>query len=151
MITALIKDFEIKLPKGWEIIKDHLTPISSDPEVLYLYGNPEKLKLKTSIYFLARVFQEFGTIHHRLDDYELSNQYYEESMTYINEGYSYSRYHLIKLLRGINYKKINTKKGDEIIKVSIDKLKLELIPEHDKSVYHRVKTQIDKLIQSTKF
>ena len=147
---ALIKDFEIKLPKGWEIIKDNLTPMSSDPEVLYLYGNPEKLKLKKSIYFLAQVFQEFGTIHHRLDNYELSNQYYDEAMTYINEGYSYSRYHLINLLRGINYKKINTKKGDEIIKVSIDKLKLNLIPEHDKSVYHSLKTQIDKLIQSTK-
>ena len=71
-------------------------------------------------------------------------------MTYIHEEYSYSRYHLINLLRGINYKIINTKKGDEIIKSSINKLKLEFVPEHDKSVYHTLKIQIDKLIQSTK-
>ncbi|MDB4643955.1 AAA family ATPase [Flavobacteriaceae bacterium] len=148
--TTLINYFEKEPPKGWEIIKNNLTPITIDPEHLYLYGNPKKIKVKKSIFFLSRVFQEFGTIYHRLDNYELSNQYYKEAMTYIHEEYSYSRYHLINLLRGINYKIINTKKGDEIIKSSINKLKLEFVPEHDKSVYHTLKIQIDKLIQSTK-
>ena len=147
-LTTLMKSFGSL--KGWNIVDNKLIPLTSDPQVLFLYGNPKKIKIKASIKFLARVFQEYGIIYHRLEEYIMSNQYYEDSLIYLHEEYSYTRYYFINLQRGINYKQIDNKEGEKIIKFSIDKLKEDKIPDHDKGEFENLKGKINKLIKSKK-
>ena len=112
-LTTLMKSFGSL--KGWNIVDNKLIPLTSDPQILFLYGNPKKIKIKASIKFLARVFQEYGIIYHRLEEYIMSNQYYEDSLIYLHEEYSYTRYYFINLQRGINYKQIDNKKGRKLL------------------------------------
>jgi len=147
-LTTLMKSFDSL--EGWKIVDNKLIPLTNDPQVLFLYGKPEKMKIKPSIKFLSRIFQEYGIIYNRLGEFILSNQYFDDAIIYLHEEYSYTRYHIINLQRGINYKQIDNKEGEKIIKFSIDKLKENLIPDHDKVEFENLKSEINRLIKSLK-
>lgn len=138
---------ERKSPDGWELMNNKLIPLSNDKNLLFLSKKKTNtIKIKPVIDFYGRIFQEFGYLNYKLKKFEISNKYYEESMEYVDKDFSYTRYYIVNLLKGINLREIDIKMGTKIINNSIDKLNEKLVPDHDLIEYKKFKNEINKII-----